>query len=86
MGATPGRNATVFPYRGKWRVQYLDAFGKSRTMTAENRQQAYLKLAEIEGQCRVRAAQTSNIGNRKNFESSWIRAANECICDSPRRP
>lgn len=46
------RKASVFPYRGKWRVQYLDLFGKSRTITAATRQEAYLKLAEIEGQMR----------------------------------
>jgi len=46
------RKASVFPYRGKWRVQYLDLFGKSRTLTAASRQEAYLKLAEIEGQMR----------------------------------
>ncbi len=46
------RQASVFPYRGKWRVQYLDTFGRSRTLTAESRQDAYLKLSEIEGQIR----------------------------------
>jgi len=46
------RKSTVFPYRGKWRIQYLDLFGKTRTLTVETRQAAYLKLAEIEGQMR----------------------------------
>lgn len=46
------RSSSVFPYRGKWRVQYLDLFGKTRTLTAETRASAYLKLAEIEGQMR----------------------------------
>lgn len=46
------RQASVFPYRGKWRVQYLDSFGRQRTLTAESRQAGYLKLAEIEGQIR----------------------------------
>ena len=46
------RKATVFPYRGKWRVQYLDTFGRQRTQTAETRKDAYLQLAEIEGQIR----------------------------------
>jgi len=47
------RNATVFPYRGKWRIQYLDIFGRSRTMTAESQQDAYRKLSEIEGKIRT---------------------------------
>jgi integrase len=46
------RKATVFPYRGKWRVQYLDLFGNQRTLTADTRQAAYLKLAQIEGEVR----------------------------------
>ena len=46
------RKATVFPYRGKWRVQYTDTFGRQRTQTAETRKDAYLQLAEIEGQVR----------------------------------
>jgi integrase len=46
------RKASVFPYRGKWRVQCLDLFGNQRTQTADSRQSAYLKLAEIEGEVR----------------------------------
>jgi integrase len=46
------RKATVFPYRGKWRVQYIDTFGRQRTQTAETRKDAYLQLSEIEGQVR----------------------------------
>lgn len=46
------RKATVFPYRGKWRVQYLDLFGNQRTLSADTRQAAYLKLAQIEGEVR----------------------------------
>jgi integrase len=70
MSATPRRNATVFPYRGKWRVQYLDAFGKSRTMTAENRQDAYLKLAEIEGQ--VRSGYLNLTGSQRPTFGQWL--------------
>jgi integrase len=70
MSATPRRNATVFPYRGKWRVQYLDAFGKSRTMTAENRQDAYLKLAEIEGQ--VRGGYLNLSGSQRPTFGQWL--------------
>jgi integrase len=47
------RKATVFPYRGKWRVQYVDTFGRQRTQTANTRKDAYLQLAEIEGQVRA---------------------------------
>ncbi len=46
------RKATVFPYRGKYRVQYLDTFGRQRTKTAATQQAAYQFLAEIEGHFR----------------------------------
>ncbi len=47
------RKATVFPYRGKYRVQYLDTFGRQRTKTAATQQAAYQFLAEIEGHFRT---------------------------------
>jgi integrase len=47
------RKATVFPYRGKYRVQYLDTFGRQRTKTAPTQQAAYQFLAEIEGHFRT---------------------------------
>ncbi len=43
------RKSTVFPYRGKWRLLYLDGLGNTRTLTLSSQQEAYLKLAEIEG-------------------------------------
>ena len=47
------RKATVFPYRGKYRVQYLDTFGRQRTKTAPTKQAAYQFLAEVEGHRRT---------------------------------
>jgi integrase len=47
------RKATVFPYRGKYRVQYLDTFGRQRTKTAATQQAAYQFLAEVEGHFRT---------------------------------
>ncbi len=47
------RKATVFPYRGKYRVQYLDTFGRQRTKTAATQQAAYQFLAELEGHFRT---------------------------------
>ncbi len=68
------RQATVFPYRGKWRVQYLDLFGKTRTLTADSRQAAYLKLAEIEGQMRsgYLNLQTSNLPSFEQWLGYWL--------------
>ena len=43
------KQTTVFPYRGKWRIQYLDHLGRNRTVTAQTKADAYTKLAEIEG-------------------------------------
>lgn len=47
--ANPERkSATVFPYRGKWRLQYVDLFGRQRTKTAETKNDAYFLLAQID--------------------------------------
>ena len=43
----PRKSASVFPYRGKFRIQYLDSFGRTRTKTAESYKQAHILLAEI---------------------------------------
>ena len=42
------RSASVFPYRGKFRLQYIDSFGRTRTKTANSRPEAYELLAEIQ--------------------------------------
>ena len=44
------RQATVFPYRGKYRVQYLDTFGRERTKTVDSPRSGYLFLAGLEDQ------------------------------------
>ena len=49
MPGNTRRNPTVFPYRGKFRVQYQDLLGNQRTITAETKEDAYLKLAMITG-------------------------------------
>lgn len=69
------RKASVFPYRGKWRVQYLDLFGKSRTLTAATRQDAYLKLAEIEGQIRTGQLNLTNsdIPSVRKWLEYWLK-------------
>ena len=42
------RKASIFPYRGKWRIQYWDADGKLRTKTAETEKDAFKSLAILE--------------------------------------
>ena len=42
------KSASVFPYRGKYRIQYLDSFGRTRTKTAATRKAAYELLAQLE--------------------------------------
>ena len=42
------KSASVFPYRGKYRIQYLDSFGRTRTKTAETRKAAYELLASLQ--------------------------------------
>ena len=42
------RQASVFPYRGKYRVQYLDTFGRERTKTVDSIRSGHLFLADIE--------------------------------------
>ena len=42
------RQASIFPYRGKYRVQYLDTFGRERTKTVDSIRCGHLFLADIE--------------------------------------
>lgn len=49
MSAPVRRKSSVFAYRGKWRIQFLDHQGKSRTKTAASQKEAFRILAEIEG-------------------------------------
>ncbi len=44
------RSATVFPYRGKWRLQYFDSEGRIRTKTAPTKQDAYMALGLVQQQ------------------------------------
>lgn len=44
------RSATVFPYRGKWRLQYFDAEGRIRTKTAATKEEAYMALGLVQQQ------------------------------------
>lgn len=44
------RSATVFPYRGKWRLQYFDAEGRIRTKTAPTKEDAYMALGLLRQQ------------------------------------
>lgn len=44
------RSATVFPYRGKWRLQYFDAEGRIRTKTASSKEDAYMALGLVQQQ------------------------------------
>lgn len=41
------KSPTVYPYRGKWRLKYVDASGKDRTRTADSKQSAYALLVEM---------------------------------------
>lgn len=41
------RNPTIFPYRGKWRLTYVDSSGRTKTRTAETKQVAYSLLAQL---------------------------------------
>lgn len=42
------KSPTIFPYRGKWRIQYFDSEGRIRTKTAETQKDAYKDLAVLE--------------------------------------
>ncbi len=42
------KSSTIFPYRGKWRIQYFDHEGRIRTKTVESKQDAYKHLAILE--------------------------------------
>jgi len=47
MASPVRRTPTVFPYRGKWRLTYIDSDGNERSRTAGSREQAYRLLFEI---------------------------------------
>jgi integrase len=42
------RSSSIFPYRGKWRIQYLDLQGQVRTKTAATKEDAYKQLGALE--------------------------------------
>jgi integrase len=42
------KSSTIFPYRGKWRIQYFDHEGRIRTKTVESKQDAYKHLTILE--------------------------------------
>jgi hypothetical protein len=42
------KSSSIFPYRGKWRIQYLDLQGKVRTKTASTKEDAYKQLGTLE--------------------------------------
>lgn len=42
------KSATVFPYRGKWRVQYLDLYGKQKVKTVDSRRAGYEYLNQVQ--------------------------------------
>lgn len=44
------KSPTVFPYRGKWRIQYVDPSGRNRTKTAATKKDAYRELVNLEQQ------------------------------------
>jgi integrase len=44
------KNPTIFPYRGKYRLQYVDSQGRNRTKTALNKHDAYKELVRLEQQ------------------------------------
>ncbi len=42
------RSSSIFPYRGKWRIQYVDLQCKVRTKTAPTKEDAYKQLGALE--------------------------------------
>ncbi len=44
------KNPTIFPYRGKYRLQYVDSQGRNRTKTALTKHDAYKELVRLEKQ------------------------------------
>lgn len=47
------KSPTVFPYRGKFRLQYLDTDGRVRTKTAATKLEAFRELAKLESQMQL---------------------------------
>jgi integrase len=64
------KNATVFRYRGKWRVEYSDLFGRTRTKTANTKLEAQQLAAEL----RAQASQglTEPVGHELPTLAQWL--------------
>lgn len=45
---SPHRNPTLFAYRGKWRVTYSDALGKTRSKTVATQRDGYMFIAQLQ--------------------------------------
>ena len=64
------KSATVFPYRGKWRVQYLDLYGKQKVKTVDSRRAGYEYLNQVQN------AQANGYLNPNNDQmpsvSEWL--------------
>lgn len=65
-------SSTVFPYRGKYRIQYFDAQGRIRTKTAETLKDAYKDLALLEQM--VASGLHSPVANNLPTLSEWLSA------------
>ena len=64
------QRASIFPYRGKFRVQYVDTFGRERTKTVESERSGHLFLAGLADQV---ASGYLNLANREvPYFSQWL--------------
>jgi len=66
------RSASVFPYRGKFRLQYIDSFGRTRTKTASSRPEALESVScrswsqiSAASQCKAFSCNDSDIAGGK---------------------
>lgn len=66
-------SSTVFPYRGKFRVQYFDAQGRVRTKTAETLKDGYKLLALLEQQVNqgLHQIRVSDLPTLSEWLDSW---------------
>ena len=67
------RSSTLFPYRGKWRVTYVDALGNERSKTVATKQEGYRFIAGLSDEPTTVPGKGTNTPTLEE----WVRLWNE---------
>jgi hypothetical protein len=67
------RSSTLFPYRGKWRVTYVDALGRERSKTVATKHEGYRFIAGLPDEPTTVPGKGTNTPTLEE----WVRLWNE---------